>query len=192
MLTNAGGTVSPGPLLGLNNVGTLFMTGTYIQTPGGTGNFQADLQPGGPADRMAITGDAALGGNVQLNTLVANFGLLEQYRIISTDNPIPTIFETASVTGAGVGANIVWIGRVDDPGVFNEADPSTGNNVDVIITTAPGALQGLTPNQQAVADYLGGFAMAGRRVHRGPDGLSHHPDRGGRAECARSDRRRGL
>ncbi len=152
LMDNTGGTISPGLVAGAT--GTLSFIGTYQQSAGGM--FLADVTPAGISDLFAITGPASLGGSAEINLTAGIFAGVLQTRILSSTAPIPTFFDTVTVSGAAAGDVVVWIGRVDDAGQFDANDPSTGNNVDVIVVanSAFGAIAE-TPNQQAVADYLG-------------------------------------
>lgn len=83
------GTIAPG-----NSIGTLSVTGTYVQNAGST--YRVEINPAGQSDRIAVTGTATLnGGTVQV---VAGSG---GYRTGTTTYTILTA--TGGVTGTFAG-----------------------------------------------------------------------------------------
>lgn len=103
---NNAGTVSPG---GTGTIRTTTLTGNYVQTSTGVLKVDADWTGNGgagAADRLAITGTAALAGTVVVNPI--NFpttgGLTKQFTILTADHGITnngiTIANTAAVNYA--------------------------------------------------------------------------------------------
>ena len=182
--------VNPNPD-GSGAIGTLNQTGTYTQNTGGT--FVADIEPGGTGDLLNITGPVAnLQGNITVNAFAGTYTGGTQIRIIASNAPIPTIFDTATLQGDGAANLIVWVGRVDNGGTF---DPATGNNVDLIVASTAPAAERPDP-QPAGGRHLSRHQWAGARRHdrdRGPGGAGdrHDADLGEQSQRARSDRRRG-
>ena len=131
------GTLAPG-----NSIGTLNITGSFVQAAGST--YQVEANAAGQSDRIAVTGTAAIqGGTVQVLAQPGTYATSTTYTILST---------TGGRTGAysGVTSNFAFL----TPTLSYDA-----NNVFLTLallgTGGTGFLMSaFTPNQKAVATAL--------------------------------------
>jgi autotransporter-associated beta strand protein len=131
------GTVAPG-----NSIGTLNVTGSFVQAAGSIYQVEANAQ--GQSDRIAVTGTSAIqGGTVQVLAQPGTYGTSTTYTILST---------TGGRTGAysGVNSNFAFL----TPSLTYDA-----NNVYLTLALLGGGGSGFlmsayTPNQTAVGAAL--------------------------------------
>ncbi|SEO74233.1 autotransporter-associated beta strand repeat-containing protein [Rhodospirillales bacterium URHD0017] len=133
------GTVAPG-----NSIGTLNVTGSFVQAAGST--YQVEANAAGQSDKIAVTGTAAIqGGTVQVLAQPGTYATSTTYTILST---------TGGRTGAysSVTSNFAFL----TPSLTYDA-----NNVFLTLALQPGGPNGggflmsaFTPNQKAVGYSL--------------------------------------
>lgn len=109
-----GGTLSPG-----NSPGTLTVNGNLTLNPGST--YLAEIQ-GAVADRVNVTGTAALAGTLRIVPLGGHYSFNNPYTLLSATGGRAGTFDTATGFGAGVTTTVSYTAT------------------DVLLTLSPNAL----------------------------------------------------
>jgi outer membrane autotransporter protein len=136
---NTLGTLAPG-----NSIGTLNVTGNFVQAAGST--YQVELNAAGQSDRINMTGTATIqGGTVQVQAQPGTYGTSTTYTILTANGG-------RSGTYNGVTSNFAFL----TPSLSYDA-----NNVFLTLALLPGGgggggflMSAFTPNQKAVGSAL--------------------------------------
>lgn len=143
-IVNGGGNLSPG-----NSIGTIQINGNLNFV--GPGNYLVEVSPTA-ADRVNVTGAAALGGTLHAFATGTGYKIGTTYTVIHA---------TGGVTGT--------FGNLDIVGHFGAAKPHIeydGTNVFLVLgaNAISPSLVGGTPNQKAVAGAVDAALLAGNQL----------------------------
>lgn len=129
--TRVDGIIAPG-----NSIGTLTITGNYVQ--GVTGTYAAELAPGSRSDQLHVTGTATLGGTLLALPEPGVYYLGEQFNVLRADGGVSGQFAKTDFSAFSPFLQ------------FSVAYAANTTRIDVargaLLATAAG-----TPNQRAVA-----------------------------------------
>ncbi|HLG49574.1 MAG TPA: autotransporter domain-containing protein [Reyranella sp.] len=129
------GTISPG-----NSIGTLSISGAYLQAGGST--YQVEVNGAGQSDRINVTGAPGfallLGGTVQVTAAPGTYAHTTTYTILSATGGVAGTFD-------GVTSNFAFL----KPSLSYDAD-----DVFLVLTRSGFSGGALTPNQHAVGTAL--------------------------------------
>jgi autotransporter-associated beta strand protein len=134
-----GGTLAPG-----NSIGTLTVQGSLVFTA--ASSYMVEVSPAN-ADRTNVTGTATLGGATVRATFAPGTYVAKQYTIVNA---------TGGVSGSFAGPVSTNL-----PANFSSSLSYDANNAFLNLTAALGAQQGLSGNQQNVANAINGFFNGG-------------------------------
>jgi len=143
-----GGALAPG-----NSIGLLTVQGSLAFTT--ASSYMVEVSPAN-ADRVNVTGTAALGGATVNVTFAPGSYMARRYTILNAAGGLSGTF------GSAVSSNV--------PVNFQTTLSYDANNAYLNLTAALGALQGLSINQQNVANSINGFFNGGGTL---PPGFVH-------------------
>ncbi len=137
-VTNTSGLVAPG-----NSIGTLTLTGDFVQASGAT--LAVEFNDSGQSDKLDISGSATLDGAIEFQPEVGSYSASQTYTFIEADGGVSGTFSSQSTTNSTrLGGLIIRL-------IYNNG------NVQFIIESNSYASLGFTGNKGKVASYLDGL-----------------------------------